>query len=133
MMIVPRIHMLILINHILNPVAWILLLELGVSFFLWVQSEKDFWLQYHQPYIEIKIKITFNAILAYNPALKAIYILTPAETKHRNVVRDDYSYNLTIHFKNIDGHNAYQIDPLHKAFVEKFSAFWQRIEIIDSD
>ena len=64
---------------------------------------------------------------------QAIYILTPAETKHRNAVRDDYSYNLTIHFKNIDGHNAYQIDPLHKAFVEKFSAFWQRIEIIDSD
>ena len=66
-------------------------------------------------------------------SIRAIYIGTPSETKYRPVVRDDYNYNLTIHFNNIDEHDAYQLDPLHKTFVDKFSAYWQRIEIIDSD
>lgn len=72
-------------------------------------------------------------------SLKAIevsrgtYIGKPAETQERPAVRADYSYNLTLLFDTIEGHNAYQVHPLHKAFVNKFSDFWLRIEIIDAD
>mgnify|MGYP006246737671 FL=1 len=66
-------------------------------------------------------------------ASRATYIGTVAETKDRPVVRSDYSYNLTILFDDIEGHNQYQVDPLHKAFVAQCSKYWTHIEIIDSD
>ena len=66
-------------------------------------------------------------------ASRSTYIGTVAETKDRPVVRSDYAYNLTILFDNIEGHNQYQVDPLHKAFVAKCSKYWTHLEIIDSD
>lgn len=72
-------------------------------------------------------------------SLKAIevsrgtYVGMPAQTQERPAVRGDYSYNLTLLFDDIEGHNAYQVHPLHKAFVSKFSDFWLRLEIIDAD
>ena len=66
-------------------------------------------------------------------ASRFTYIGTVAETKDRHVVRSDYDYNLTILFDNIESHNQYQVDPLHKAFVEQCSKYWTHIEIIDSD
>ena len=56
-----------------------------------------------------------------------------ADTKDRPIVRSDYNYNLTLVFEDLEAHNAYQVDPLHKAFVAEFSPFWERLEIIDSD
>ena len=66
-------------------------------------------------------------------ASRATYIGTVAETKDRPVVRSDYSYNLTILFDDIEGHNQYQVDPLHKAFVAQCSKYWTHLEIIDAD
>ena len=66
-------------------------------------------------------------------ANQAIYIGSVADTQRRNFVRSDYDYNLTLIFENIEAHNAYQVDPLHKAFVTKYSKLWIRIEVIDSD
>ena len=66
-------------------------------------------------------------------ASRGTYIGKPAETKERPAVRGDYSYNLTLLFDDIEGHNSYQVHPLHKAFVSKFSEFWSRLEIIDAD
>ena len=66
-------------------------------------------------------------------ASRATYIGTVAETKERPIVRSDYSYNLTILFDDIEGHNQYQVDPLHKAFVAQFSKYWTHLEIIDAD
>lgn len=63
----------------------------------------------------------------------ACYIGTAAETKDRPIVRSDYDYNLTLLFEDIEAHNAYQVDPLHKAFVAEFSKLWERLEIIDAD
>ena len=64
----------------------------------------------------------------------ACYIGTVvAETKDRSIVRSDYNYNLTLFFEDLEAHNAYQVDPLHKAFVAEFSPFWERLEIIDSN
>lgn len=66
-------------------------------------------------------------------ASRGTYIGKPAETQERPAVRGDYSYNLTLLFEDIEGHNAYQVHPLHKAFVSQFSDYWLRLEIIDAD
>ena len=96
----------------------------------------------HTVLFNLKKNLPQDAIVEFEAALdslkaikasRATYIGTVAETKDRPVVRTDYSYNLTILFDDIEGHNQYQVDPLHKAFVAKCSKYWTHLEIIDAD
>ncbi|MFM8334667.1 MAG: Dabb family protein [Opitutaceae bacterium] len=34
---------------------------------------------------------------------------------------------------DVAGHDAYQVDPLHLAFVERFKTFWNRVQIYDAE
>lgn len=65
-------------------------------------------------------------------SVSQIFIGTPAPTGKRAVVDDSYSYALTLLFKDIAAHDAYQIDPLHKAFVSGCSPFWTKVQIYDA-
>ena len=35
--------------------------------------------------------------------------------------------------KDMAAHDAYQVDPLHTAFVQQFSGHWQRVVIYDAE
>lgn len=96
----------------------------------------------HTVLFHLKKDLTPGSIADFEDALnslkaievsRATYIGTVADTKDRPVVRSDYSYNLTILFDNLEGHNQYQVDPLHKAFVAQCSKYWTHLEIIDAD
>ncbi len=96
----------------------------------------------HTVLFHLKKDLPQDAIAEFEAALnslkaikasRATYIGTVSETKDRPVVRSDYSYNLTILFDDIEGHNQYQVDPLHKAFVAQCSKYWTHLEIIDAD
>ncbi|WP_438480722.1 Dabb family protein [Oleiharenicola lentus] len=65
-------------------------------------------------------------------AIKQAYIGTPADTGKRPVVDGSYSYALTIIVDGIAGHDAYQVDPLHTAFVQNSKHFWTRVQIYDA-
>lgn len=65
-------------------------------------------------------------------AVRQIYIGTPAATGIRPVVDSSYSVGLTIVVDDVAGHDAYQIDPLHLAFVEKCKTFWTKVQIYDA-
>lgn len=45
----------------------------------------------------------------------------------------DNSYDLSelMYFDNIEGQNAYQVHPIHKAFVEKYSHLWEKVVVYD--
>ncbi len=62
----------------------------------------------------------------------AVYIGTPAATD-RPVVDRSYDISLTVLMKDMAVHDAYQIDPLHKKFLEEFRDYWERIVIYDAD
>jgi hypothetical protein len=66
-------------------------------------------------------------------AVKAIYVGTPAKTPKRPIIDDSYSFALTVVCDDLAGHDAYQVDPLHLAFVERFKTFWNRVQIYDAD
>lgn len=66
-------------------------------------------------------------------AVKAIYVGTPAKTVKRPIIDDSYSVALTIVCADLAGHDAYQVDPLHLAFVERFKTFWIRVQIYDAE
>jgi len=70
--------------------------------------------------------------LAKIAAVEQIYIGTPAATGKRAVIDDTYSVALTILVKDLAAQEAYQVDPLHEAFVGTFKGYWTRVQIYDA-
>ncbi len=71
--------------------------------------------------------------LATIPAIEKAYIGTPAQTTRRPIIDDSYSVALTVVCKDVAAHDAYQIDPIHLAFVERCKTCWNRVQIYDAE
>ena len=64
----------------------------------------------------------------------AVYIGRPANTEPRpGVIISSYDFCLTVIFKNIEAHDVYQVDPVHKAFIETYSSYWEKVSVYDAD
>ena len=35
--------------------------------------------------------------------------------------------------KDVAAHDAYQVDPIHHAFIDQFKSFWNRVQIYDAE
>lgn len=70
--------------------------------------------------------------LAGIAAIEKIYVGTPAATEKRPVIDDSYSLALTVICRDVAAHDAYQVDPIHLAFVNRFKTFWSRVQIYDA-
>ena len=60
------------------------------------------------------------------------FIGVPAPTGKRPVIDDTYSVALTLVFKDVAAHDAYQVDPVHLAFVSSCQRYWTKVQIYDS-
>ncbi len=64
----------------------------------------------------------------------AVYVGTPADTPPRpGVILSTYDFCLTVILKDIEAHDAYQIDSIHKEFIETHSTYWEQVRIYDAD
>jgi len=64
---------------------------------------------------------------------KTMYIGTPVmATAVRPIVDTAYNVALTVLFEDLAAHDAYQVDPLHKAFVAKSRPMCSRVRIFDA-
>jgi hypothetical protein len=63
--------------------------------------------------------------------VKDLYIGTPAPIE-RAVVDTTYTFSLLILFADLAGHDVYQVHPLHKAFLEEFRVFFDKVVIYDA-
>jgi len=63
--------------------------------------------------------------------VKQLLIGTPASTEKREVVDNSYDVSELMYFDNVEGQNAYQVHPVHKAFVEKYSHLWEKVVVYD--
>ena len=63
--------------------------------------------------------------------VKQLLIGTPASTEKREVVDNSYDVSELMYFDNVEGQNAYQVHPLHKAFVEQYSHLWEKVVVYD--
>ena len=63
---------------------------------------------------------------------EAVYVGTPADTD-RPVIDRSYDIGLTVVLKDMAAHDAYQVDPIHRKFVDEFGSFWERVVIYDAD
>ncbi|QHV98364.1 Dabb family protein [Spirosoma endbachense] len=62
--------------------------------------------------------------------ISAAYIGTPAETR-RPVIDHSYDFTLTFVFTDKAAHDAYQVHPIHEAFVASCSHLWERVQVYD--
>ena len=65
-------------------------------------------------------------------SVEELHIGNPAPIPKRPVVDDSYSFALTILFKDVAAHDAYQVDPIHKAFVAGCKQYWTKVQIYDA-
>lgn len=66
-------------------------------------------------------------------SVKTAYLGKPAGVQARPVVDLSFDYALTAIFDDVAAHNAYQVDPVHVAFVERFKSQWTRVQIYDAE
>jgi hypothetical protein len=66
------------------------------------------------------------------PSVIGFYCGKPASTPPRPVLDQSYDCGLTVILEDIAGHDAYQIDPIHKDFIEKCSPLWDKVKIYDA-
>jgi hypothetical protein len=91
-----------------------------------------FWLK---PELSEAQRVAFRAGLESLRAIEAVDTLhlgTPAAIPDRPVVDRSYSYNACVLFKDVAAHDAYQVDPIHKTFVETFRSHWAKVQIYDA-
>jgi hypothetical protein len=62
-----------------------------------------------------------------------LYVGAPAAIPPRPVVDLSFSFAITALFADVAGHNAYQTDPLHLAFLTRFKGYWTRVQIYDAE
>lgn len=65
-------------------------------------------------------------------SVKQMYVGPVAPTEARGVVDNTYSIALLVHFDDIAGQDAYQIDPIHLKFVEDHKDKWTKVIVYDN-
>ena len=65
--------------------------------------------------------------------VKKLMVGTPSPTEQRGVVDNSYDVSELMFFDSIEGQNAYQVHPIHKAFVEQYSHLWDKVVVYDMD
>ena len=64
--------------------------------------------------------------------IKSFHVGPPAPTEARDVVDNSFSYALLIHFNDVEGQDAYQVDPIHLKFVEDHKDKWTKVIVYDN-
>ncbi len=90
-----------------------------------------FWLKEDATEAEHKAFLQALEIMKTIETIKKATIGRPANTP-REVVDNSYDYAWIVHFKNAEDQDAYQVDPVHKAFVEAQSHIWTKVQVYDT-
>ena len=71
--------------------------------------------------------------LAGIKAVEKVAVGAPAATERRPVIDASYDVALIVLCRDVAAQNAYQVDPIHLAFVEQCKHCWTRVQIYDSE
>jgi hypothetical protein len=91
-----------------------------------------FWLK--EPKNEVHKKQLLKGLneLLKVKTIKLSHIGVPAGTESRDVVDHSYSVSYMVMFDDQAGQDAYQVDPIHKKFVDEYSHLWEKVIVYDS-
>lgn len=65
-------------------------------------------------------------------SVKGFYIGSPSSVT-RTVVDRSYTFSLLLFFDDVAAHDLYQVDPLHKAFLDTFRVMFEKVVIYDAE
>ena len=65
------------------------------------------------------------------PDVAQFILGTPAPTEKREVVDHSFHVSCTLFFDSLEAQAAYQTDPLHLEFIEKYSHMWKTVKVYD--
>ncbi|WP_395626922.1 Dabb family protein [Daejeonella sp.] len=94
----------------------------------------------HHVLFWLKADITSEQKIAFQKSLstlekievvKFFHLGTPAPIE-RAVVDTSYTFSLLLAFDDLAAHDFYQVHTLHKAFLEEFKVFFERVVIYDA-
>lgn len=92
-----------------------------------------FWLKPSLSEAEFsKFRMELEVLISFETIHEA-YIGTPAPTEDRPVVDKSFHFSITVLFKSMEDHNAYQVASSHLAFIEKCSDMWEKVQVYDAD
>lgn len=63
--------------------------------------------------------------------VRGVHVGFPADTLARGVVDGSWSVSEILYFDDAAGQDAYQVDALHKAFVDQHEHLWERVVVYD--
>jgi len=63
--------------------------------------------------------------------VKTFHLGTPAPIE-RAVVDTSYTFSLLLMFEDLSAHDIYQVHPLHKAFLDEFKVYFEKVIIYDA-
>jgi hypothetical protein len=92
-----------------------------------------FWLK---PELTAEQRADFRRGVETLKAIKSaaqVIVGAPAATTRRPVVDSSYDVALIVVCRDVVAEAAYQVDPVHLAFIENFKTFWARVQIYDSE
>ncbi|MES2476829.1 MAG: Dabb family protein [Verrucomicrobiota bacterium] len=55
----------------------------------------------------------------------------PAKVMERPVIDQSWDYALTMQFKSIEEHDAYQVNEDHEVFIHSFKNWWSQVQVRD--
>lgn len=90
-----------------------------------------FWLKKDNPELLKEFKEVALPKLATVPSIKNVYWGPPAGTP-RDVVDNSYDISWIVTFNNAAEQEAYQIDPMHLEFVEKYKSLFEKVQVYDN-
>ena len=97
-------------------------------------------MQIHNVYFWLKEGVAGGDIEAIEEGLRSLtevdmvhsgHFGKPAATRKRAVVDNGYSYGLVLRFADVAAHDRYQVSEVHRAFVEKHSEMFDRVQVYD--
>lgn len=91
-----------------------------------------FWLKNPGSAADRDMLINGLKTLAAVPSVRALHVGVPASTEQRDVVDSSFDVAEVMVFDDVEGQNAYQVHPLHLAFVEQHSHLWSKVIVRDS-
>jgi hypothetical protein len=88
-----------------------------------------FWLKNPDSVADRDALISGLRTLEAIETVRGIHIGVPASTELREVVDNSFSVSEVLWFDDVAGQDAYQVHPVHQAFVENCSHLWRKVVV----
>lgn len=77
-------------------------------------------------------KTSLKKFIQHSKYIQTKHIGTPAST-NRTVIDCSYTYNLVLSFRNKEDQDKYQVEEVHKQFIEECKDLWEKVVVYDSE